>query len=617
MMRINSTLAYKLLGIFLIIFGIILPAELVLQTITKAINPNTVIMPEWIKDIIHLKIAIIFIGVVILLLSTIKLSFNKQSSKKSKTSQEFQSKINIFLIIILLLSGLIGAYYIFRPLDINIGSIYIDDYFYFLQTAKHIVSEGNLTFDGTNPTNGVQPLWLFIIVGLTAILKKDILVIIVSEILVLIMHIATAYLLYRILKLFNHATAGAILAAFWALNPFILWMNLGGLETSLNLFFISLSMLYYLKHRNSLSIKSSAILGILLGFTFLSRLDSIFFCAGIALDYLFFRTKISYMNMKRSFKELIPCGIILVIVAVVWLSISYVNTGELFPLNGKAKILTNNVGYYTGILDFIIKRAFTLLAITNQAGYFLGLWHLPGFIFSTLISGLVVGITIWLLYVAKIKVKPAIPFIMICLMLTAYYLLTSIDIRYLFPVMLFCGIGIAETLAQVFDKSTNKGIWKKIFLAIAIIFIINMGISVIAINKTKQLSGEWNPLQYTMYNEGVNWIDSTPKGTIIGSFNAGIYGYFGHRKIVNLDGVINNNAYYAMKDNRLYAYLREQNISYVIDWEYVEDFYFARFGGEENISNNLELVDTIVRDNDPHKGLRLLVYKVKYEDRQD
>lgn len=321
--------------------------------------------------------------------------------------------------------------------------------------------------------------------------------------------------------------------------------------------------------------------------------------------------------MKRSFKELIPCGIILVIVAVVWLSISYVNTGELFPLNGKAKILTNNVGYYTGILDFIIKRAFTLLAITNQAGYFLGLWHLPGFIFSTLISGLVVGITIWLLYVAKIKVKPAIPFIMICLMLTAYYLLTSIDIRYLFPVMLFCGIGIAETLAQVFDKSTNKGIWKKIFLAIAIIFIINMGISVIAINKTKQLSGEWNPLQYTMYNEGVNWIDSTPKGTIIGSFNAGIYGYFGHRKIVNLDGVINNNAYYAMKDNRLYAYLREQNISYVIDWEYVEDFYFARFGGEENISNNLELVDTIVRDNDPHKGLRLLVYKVKYEDRQD
>ena len=72
-----------------------------------------------------------------------------------------------------------------------------------------------------------------------------------------------------------------------------------------------------------------------------------------------------------------------------------------------------------------------------------------------------------------------------------------------------------------------------------------------------------------------------------------------------------------MKDNRLYAYLREQNISYVIDWEYVEDFYFARFGGEENISNNLELVDTIVRDNDPHKGLRLLVYKVKYEDRQD
>ena len=204
MMRINSTLAYKLLGIFLIIFGIILPAELVLQTITKAINPNTVIMPEWIKDIIHLKIAIIFIGVVILLLSTIKLSFNKQSSKKSKTSQEFQSKINIFLIIILLLSGLIGAYYIFRPLDINIGSIYIDDYFYFLQTAKHIVSEGNLTFDGTNPTNGVQPLWLFIIVGLTAILKKDILVIIVSEILVLIMHIATAYLLYRILKLFNH-----------------------------------------------------------------------------------------------------------------------------------------------------------------------------------------------------------------------------------------------------------------------------------------------------------------------------------------------------------------------------------------------------------------------------
>ena len=51
----------------------------------------------------------------------------------------------------------------------------------------------------------------------------------------------------------------------------------------------------------------------------------------------------------------------------------------------------------------------------------------------------------------------------------------------------------------------------------------------------------------------------------IGAFNAGILGYFSERPVVNLDGVVNSDALDALRHKRLYTYLEQHHIRYLVD----------------------------------------------------
>jgi hypothetical protein len=66
--------------------------------------------------------------------------------------------------------------------------------------------------------------------------------------------------------------------------------------------------------------------------------------------------------------------------------------------------------------------------------------------------------------------------------------------------------------------------------------------------------------------QAARWIEAyTDSGARIGSFNAGILGYFSHRTVVNLDGVVNADAYQAKRAKRLPAYMRDRGLDYLVD----------------------------------------------------
>ncbi|MCP4539563.1 MAG: hypothetical protein GY832_20705 [Chloroflexi bacterium] len=77
------------------------------------------------------------------------------------------------------------------------------------------------------------------------------------------------------------------------------------------------------------------------------------------------------------------------------------------------------------------------------------------------------------------------------------------------------------------------------------------------------------------------WIAAnTPEGDVVGSWTAGIYGYFSQRRVVNLDGVVNWDAIHAYQTRDLYDYMREQRIWWLLDFdEFVGNF--TRFFGAE------------------------------------
>jgi len=84
------------------------------------------------------------------------------------------------------------------------------------------------------------------------------------------------------------------------------------------------------------------------------------------------------------------------------------------------------------------------------------------------------------------------------------------------------------------------------------------------------------PFQSQLY-ESAEWLrDHTEEDSRIAAISAGIYGYFTQRTI-DLAGVVNEEAYRAMREKRIFPYLQEKNIDYLVDREDMIQFYSNRF----------------------------------------
>jgi len=71
-----------------------------------------------------------------------------------------------------------------------------------------------------------------------------------------------------------------------------------------------------------------------------------------------------------------------------------------------------------------------------------------------------------------------------------------------------------------------------------------------------------------------DWINKNlPAGAKIGAFQSGIIGYFAQAQVINLDGVVNQDAFQALKDKRMLEYIEKSGIQYVMDWQWmIEDY---------------------------------------------
>ena len=93
----------------------------------------------------------------------------------------------------------------------------------------------------------------------------------------------------------------------------------------------------------------------------------------------------------------------------------------------------------------------------------------------------------------------------------------------------------------------------------------------------------------------------------IGSFNAGIYAYYSGRTIINLDGVVNNNAFEAIKDSNLISYIHQSGIKYLIDYDHAVQSEYGPFLGED--PKNLDQIAILGGSGSSDLGM-LRVYRV-------
>jgi len=96
------------------------------------------------------------------------------------------------------------------------------------------------------------------------------------------------------------------------------------------------------------------------------------------------------------------------------------------------------------------------------------------------------------------------------------------------------------------------------------------------------------PFQKQLYESAVWLKENTPENSKIGAVSAGIYGYMNGRTI-DLAGVVNEEAYRAMREKRIFAYLKEKQIDYLVDREDMIQFYNNRFNRTDFI-RDLKLI---------------------------
>jgi hypothetical protein len=100
----------------------------------------------------------------------------------------------------------------------------------------------------------------------------------------------------------------------------------------------------------------------------------------------------------------------------------------------------------------------------------------------------------------------------------------------------------------------------------------------------------------------------TPPEARIGAFNSGAIGYFCDRQTVNLDAVVNNEAFRALTEGRFIEYVRDAKIDYIAD----EANFFSRF---DIVSNGrlMPCLDTVSEktiERNPQKADRTATLRI-------
>ena len=105
----------------------------------------------------------------------------------------------------------------------------------------------------------------------------------------------------------------------------------------------------------------------------------------------------------------------------------------------------------------------------------------------------------------------------------------------------------------------------------------------------------------------------------IGSWNAGLFSYFSNKKIINIDGLVNNNIQDYIKNNKLLLYLIENKIYYILDSEYMmTEKNLKKRGGylDENFKECFKKLKTFNSKKTKWKNVNISLYEMKTDCRR-
>ena len=167
-----------------------------------------------------------------------------------------------------------------------------DDAFYYFAISRNTALGRGISFDGINPTNGIHPLWMVLLVPVFALVEGAASV--RAPLLIgALFDVAAGLLIYLVLRnSLRRAGLIAVPVAFvvfsmWMFSPFAIRQSLNGLETSLNLLLLT-TVIFLMMRLEVANFSSVIVVSAIWGLVLLSRTDTILFWIP-AIAFIFLR----------------------------------------------------------------------------------------------------------------------------------------------------------------------------------------------------------------------------------------------------------------------------------------------------------------------------------------
>ena len=441
-------------------------------------------------------------------------------------------------------------------------TVVIDDAFYYFEVARNIVAGNASTFDGANLTNGYHPLWMLLILpiyGLTSDLEAALRLSILLQVLLVGIGFQTINGIFGRGRMKNNFI---LIFLFLFYLRFIFQYN-SGVESGLVIFLLALiarliGRLDLLKQGRD-PIRQYVKIGLLLALLTLARFDYLLF--SIAFAFLIALVSvIMKQQLRATFVRIITTAVPSIFLVGGQLLWNQLNFGHILTITGRMKSTFPLIQprplfwiplYPEYFLIALVSLMFIVVVLArlrlfrsaetktflneNSSLFFVTIWLAFGtalhFAFVSLYG--IWAVRYW--YFAGYLVS-----LLFLLQIIISYLFSQLgNFSFRLPAQPFFGCLMAVAGVVV---ALVSGYWS-------------------AERKANGIIG-FQPYAY----QAALWVnENLPNEVILGMHDVGTFGYFSNRRVINLDGLINNDEYqnYLLK-GKFSDYLQDQMVTYLV-----------------------------------------------------
>jgi len=408
-----------------------------------------------------------------------------------------------------------------------------DDAYYYLAIARNAARGHGFTADGLSPTNGFQPLWMWLLVPVAWLTSGDTAwLLAAAQLLVVGLFAAAAGLLFALLR--ERFGLGPALAgtALLLLPPF-LNVLVSGMESGLAVLLLVL-LVRELLARGVLEARRATRddlrTGILLGLLLLARLDAVF--VAVALTGYLAGAEWARAGLPAALRK--GLGVFWPTVALVapYLAWNWLAFGHLVPISGALKTSLAAPGW---LPENLPRPYLALLALCLCAP--LALRRRPGDTRAlALVCALDLGLSLQTLH-AVVWMRWAV---------FAWHFALFI------PIAALAAAVLARAALERLPRPVPGALGAGLAALVAVAQLASIARLPLAFTGATGAAGVWVA-------------QHLPEDAVLAMKDSGAFGYFAERRVMNLDGVVNSFAFeQSLCRGELGAFLRAHGVGYVV-----------------------------------------------------